>query len=529
MRMRLSISAKIFVGFLVVLATFAAVNVYGLYTMRRLGDELRLVSRGYLELRLGVSDLGTRHSNFLEVLADQLQKQEARPPHLVKFAIDNARRSRLTQQMPAVLAEVRDLEALRSSPEEHALLHQLRARLERIEAAFRADEELFDEVYGPIGAEPTLQNPTARHAAAERLLRREEQIKLDLRNVSGQLYVRAQAASIRMEEEESRSYWVTLFGLVMAVAVGLVVTAVVVRALRPLFRLAETAKKIARGDYQERADESSPDEVGALGREFNAMAAALDEREQRLVRSERLAAVGKIAAQITHEVRNPLSSIGLNAEMLEEEVGALEGPPAQVEEARQLVRAIVKEVDRLTDITEEYLRFAKLPQPKLEREDLRQIVASLCAFLQPEMQARGVTVEVSAPGDLPLVAADEHQLRQALLNLLRNAVEAMTGGGRLGLAMAAGEKLVTLRISDSGQGIDPEHLAKIFDPFFSTKEHGTGLGLALTQQIIVEHGGTIDVESSPGKGTTFTVRLPAAPGEPAAQSASTLAHEGAAE
>ena len=145
------------------------------------------------------------------------------------------------------------------------------------------------------------------------------------------------------------------------------------------------------------------------------------------------------------------------------------------------------------------------------------------------MQARGVAVEVSAPGDLPLVAADEHQLRQALLNLLRNAVEAMAGGGRLGLAMAADDKLVTLRISDSGQGILPEHLAKIFDPFFSTKEHGTGLGLALTHQIIVEHGGTIDVESTPGKGTSFTVRLPAAPGEPAAQAASALAHEGAAE
>jgi two-component system, NtrC family, sensor kinase len=527
--MRLSISAKIFVGFLVVLATFAAVEIYGLYTMRRLGDELRLVSRGYLELRLGVSELQTRHSNFLEVLADQLQKQE-KPPHLVKLAIDNARRSRLTQQMPAVLAQVRDLEALRSSPEEHALLHQIRTRLERIEGAFRSDEELFDEVYGPIGADATLrENPEARRAAAERLLRREEQIKLDLRNVSGQLYVRAQAASIRMEEEESRSYWGTLFGLVMAVVVGLVVTAVVVRALRPLSRLAETAKQIARGDYKERADETSPDEVGALGREFNAMAAALDEREQRLVRSERLAAVGKIAAQITHEVRNPLSSIGLNAEMLEEEVGALEGPPAQVEEARQLVRAIVKEVDRLTEITEQYLRFARLPRPKLEREDLRQIVASLCAFLRQEMDGRGVTVEVEAPADLPLVAADEHQLRQALLNLLRNAVEAMAGGGRLLLAMSSDAKLVTLRIRDSGQGIAAEHLAKVFDPFFSTKEHGTGLGLALTQQIVVEHGGSIDVESTPGQGTTFTVRLPAAPGEPQPAVASALAHEGAAE
>jgi signal transduction histidine kinase len=529
--MRLSISAKIFVGFLVVLATFAAVEVYGLLTMRRLGDELRLMTRGYLELRLGVSDLQTRHSNFLEVLADQVGKQEAgaRPPHVVKFAIDNARRSRLTQQMPTVLAEVRDLESLRSSPEEHALLHQIRTRLERIEASFRADEEMFDEVFGPIGADPTTKpDPEARRAAADKLLRREEQIKLDLRNVSGQLYMRAQAASLRLEEEESRSWWGALFLLVMAVVVGLVVSAVVTRAVRPLRKLASTAKEIARGDYKQRADETSPDEIGALGKEFNAMAAALDEREQRLIRSERLAAVGKIAAQITHEVRNPLSSIGLNAEMLEEEVGSLEGSPTQVEEAKQLARAIVKEVDRLTDITEEYLRFARLPRPKLEREDLRQIVASLITFLRGELDARGIRVELDAPANLPPIAADEHQLRQALLNLLRNAGEAMAGGGRLQLSMCAPSdnhgKFVELKICDSGQGIAPEHLAKIFDPFFSTKEHGTGLGLALTQQIVVEHGGTIEVQSQPGQGTTFTVRLPAAPGEIAA---SGLALDGA--
>ena len=511
MGVRLSISAKIFIGFLVVLATFGAVSIYNVINQRRTGDELRLVSRGYLELRLGVSDLQTRHSNFLEVLADQLNKQEARVPHVVKFAVDNARRSRLTQQMPAVLSEVRDLESLRSTPEEHALLHQLRTRLERIQAAFRADEELFDEVYGPIGAEATLRDdPQKRHTAAEHLLRREEQIKLDLRNVSGQLYVRAQAASIRLEEEESRAVWAFLLLTVIALVVGMVATAWATRTLQPLRRLAERAKEIARGDYKQRVDDSTPDEIGALGREFNQMAAALDEREQRLIRSERLAAVGKIAAQITHEVRNPLSSIGLNAEMLEEEVGNLEGPPAQIQESKQLARAIVKEVDRLTDITEQYLRFARLPSPKLEREDLRQIVASLLSFLRGELEARGISVTVDAAAGLPMVAADEQQLRQALLNLLRNAGEAMVAGGRLELTLREAGAQVELRITDSGQGIAPEHLARIWEPFFSTKEHGTGLGLALTQQIIVEHGGTIDVESQVGRGTTFIVRLPAA-------------------
>lgn len=135
--MRLSISARIFIGFLVVLATFGAVAIYGMLTMRRLGDELRLVSRGYLELRLMASEMQTGHSNLLRVLVDQMGKQQdggARLPRFVKVAVDDARRTRLKQQMPQALAEVRALQGLRSSAEEQALLNQIRARLERVEA-----------------------------------------------------------------------------------------------------------------------------------------------------------------------------------------------------------------------------------------------------------------------------------------------------------------------------------------------------------------------------------------------------------
>ncbi len=503
--MRLSISAKIFVGFLVVLATFGAVATYGAFTMRSLGDELRLVSRGYLDLRLQVSELYTAQTNLLKEL-ELLTKEGPARARLVKPDLDAARRVRL-MKLPKTLDDVRTLEALRSSPEEHALLNQVRARLLRVEAEYRADEELFDEAFGPIGDVSLLGgDPERLRAPRERLWQKEELIRKHLSNLSVELKLRGEQAALRLEREEDRAVWLTLLLAVIAIGVGVAVMWVATRTVRPLRTLADRAKEIARGDYKQRVDASSPDEIGALGREFNAMAAALDEREQRLIRSERLAAVGKIAAQITHEVRNPLSSIGLNAEMLEEETQG---------EARKLARAIVKEVDRLTEITEEYLRFARLPRPKLEREDLGELITSLIAFMHQELAARGVVVDVQLEPDLPPVAADEHQLRQALLNLMRNGVEAMGQGGRLTLTArrvpdAGDGRSVELTIADSGEGIAPEHLPKIFDPFFSTKEGGTGLGLALTQQIIVEHGGRIDVQSQPGRGTTFTVRLVAA-------------------
>jgi signal transduction histidine kinase len=342
------------------------------------------------------------------------------------------------------------------------------------------------------------------------LWRQEETIRKHLSNLMVELKLRSEQASLRLENEEDRAVWAELLLAVIALGVGVAVMLIATRTLRPLRTLADRAKEIARGDYKQRVEASAPDEIGALGREFNAMAAALDEREQRLIRSERLAAVGKIAAQITHEVRNPLSSIGLNAEMLEEETSG---------EARKLARAIVKEVDRLTEITEEYLRFARLPRPKLEREDVGELLTSLVAFMHQELEGRGVTVDAKVEPSLPPVAADEHQLRQALLNLLRNAVDAMHEGGRLTLrasrvADAADGRTVELTISDTGEGIAADHLQKIFDPFFSTKEGGTGLGLALTQQIIVEHGGKIEVRSERGRGTTFVVRLVAAATNP---------------
>jgi signal transduction histidine kinase len=226
--------------------------------------------------------------------------------------------------------------------------------------------------------------------------------------------------------------------------------------------------------------------------------------KQRLIQTERLAAMGRMAAHVTHEVRNPLSSIGLNVEMLADEIGDA-GP-----EATALLRAVEREIDRLTAVTEEYLRLARLPAPRLEAESLGEIAEEVGRFVAREMEASSTRLRVEIEPDLPLVAADEPQIRQALLNLLRNAREAMVDGGEVGLEARASEGGVELRVIDGGVGIAPEQRAHIFDLFYSTKERGTGIGLSLTQQIVQAHGGRIRCDDAPGGGTVFAMWFPPA-------------------
>jgi signal transduction histidine kinase len=174
-------------------------------------------------------------------------------------------------------------------------------------------------------------------------------------------------------------------------------------------------------------------------------------------------------------------------------------------------------VDRLEAVTEEYLSFARLPRLVFAREDLNEILTGLLAFVRPELEESRIALQLqAADGPLP-IRADEAQLRAALLNLVRNSREAMPQGGVLSVTTRrAADGMVEAEVRDTGGGIPAEALPRIFDPFYSTKEKGTGLGLAFAQQVFQEHGGSIACESRPGGGAVFTVRLPRAADERAA-------------
>jgi signal transduction histidine kinase len=221
--------------------------------------------------------------------------------------------------------------------------------------------------------------------------------------------------------------------------------------------------------------------------------------EARLLQSERLATIGKFASQIAHEIRNPLSSISLNVEMLEDEL------PESNEEARGLIRSVLRELDRLNDIVGEYLQFSRFPKPHLKRGRVDEVILELARNFKI---APHVKLEVALMPSSPEVWLDDRLLRQALENLVRNGAEAIEGSGTVRIESDVIDRFLVIRIKDTGRGIPAEVQSKLFEPFFTTKAQGTGLGLATTQQIVFEHNGHLLVESLPGEGTTFTTLLP---------------------
>jgi two-component system nitrogen regulation sensor histidine kinase NtrY len=298
-----------------------------------------------------------------------------------------------------------------------------------------------------------------------------------------------------------------LFALCLAAAAALLGGHLLARRItRPVEALREAALRVAAGDLSARVGTRASGEVGDLVRTFDGMTADLAHSRERAASAERVAAWREVARRLAHEVKNPLTPIAMSVETLRQ---ALEQRRPDFEEIfREGTAAIQEEVRRLKRIVDEFSRFARLPQPEAVPVPAGELVAALLG-LYPAPPP-GVRLEREVDEGLPAVSVDRDQMLQVLLNLVRNATEAMPRGGTLRLAARRQGAEVLLSVSDSGPGISPGDLPKVFEPYFTTKAGGTGLGLAIAERIVSEHGGHLEVTSSPGQGATFTVRLPLA-------------------
>jgi signal transduction histidine kinase len=269
---------------------------------------------------------------------------------------------------------------------------------------------------------------------------------------------------------------------------------------RPVARLGEGAARLAAGDLDARIEIDSPDEFGALARQFNAMAASIKDQQEQLVQGEKLAGIGRLAAGVAHEINNPLAVILGYAHLLRRQAeGRLADDLGIIEDESLRAKEIV---EGLLDLSRP---LAAAPEPV----DLKLLGDEVVGRLAASGQLGGAAVEVRGAA---AVEGHPQKLRQVLLNLVKNGVEAAGPGGKVLVGLSAGSGGgAVIQVSDTGPGLSAEASHKLFEPFFTTKPTGTGLGLAVSLGIVHAHGGTLEAGQAPGGGARFTIHLPASP------------------
>lgn len=303
------------------------------------------------------------------------------------------------------------------------------------------------------------------------------------------------------------------------------------RIIKPLRKMVLATQKIAKGDLDHKLHVRSKDEIGALAESFDKMTEELRianqklvgwgktlekkveertneirEMQSHLVQQEKLASLGKLAAGIAHEINNPLGGILIYSHLLLEDM--------KKEDPRyDNLAKIVKETTRCKDIVKGLLQFARPREPEAIQIDINATLDSALSLLESQAVFQNITIKKRYASGLPPIVADRSQLQQVFVNIILNAADAMDRAGTLSLDTSLDEekRFICIAFTDTGHGIKPEHKARLFEPFFTTKEvgAGTGLGLAISYSIIQKHGGNIEVKSEVGRGSTFTVKLPA--------------------
>ncbi|OGB93824.1 MAG: hypothetical protein A3H39_00460 [candidate division NC10 bacterium RIFCSPLOWO2_02_FULL_66_22] len=326
-----------------------------------------------------------------------------------------------------------------------------------------------------------------------------------------------------MHQEIARTRWqIAAIGLISLVVGSLSSIVLAQRITKPLQALTRGVAAVGHGDLTQRIDIQTKDELGELAHAFNDMTAQLArvrDLEERLRRADRLAALGTMAAGIAHDIRNPLTSILIFSQLM-----SLHHDDPDVRQ--KFDRVVPRELERVQGVIEDMMELARPAALNLEPTNLNEVLTQALELYEEQAATQGVKVAREFDPDLPFCNADRKRLHRCFSNLLANAIQAMAKGGDLAVhtslvsdvpaaaspsAGAPPDAMIRVTIADTGQGIQPDRLSRIFDPFYTTKEKGLGLGMAITHRIVEDHTGTIDVQSQVGLGTTFTIHLPVSP------------------
>jgi two-component system nitrogen regulation sensor histidine kinase NtrY len=323
-------------------------------------------------------------------------------------------------------------------------------------------------------------------------------------NLLGVLLIGSSRRDLVQLESSLRStaIWVASFGILIGILLSWWATA---RVTRPVRKLAESAGKVAAGNWSATVEVATADEIGQLAGAFNRMTHQLVEQRERLVQSERVAAWRELARRLAHELKNPLFPLQITVENMQR---ARESYPEQFDEVfREGTSTLLAELSNLKQIIGRFSDFAKMPAPEMQPVQFNDLVAESMKLFQPQLAAAHIVGKAELDQRLQPVHADPEQMTGVLRNLILNAIDAMPSGGVLTVRTIALEEGIRIEVADTGQGLTPEECDRLFTPYYTTKTHGTGLGLAMVQSVVSDHKGRISVESEPGKGSIFRIDL----------------------
>jgi nitrogen fixation/metabolism regulation signal transduction histidine kinase len=317
--------------------------------------------------------------------------------------------------------------------------------------------------------------------------------------------LRRQQIERQIDELDRRVLFASVLFVLMGAGIGYWMAE---RIADPVRRLTRATRRIALGDLDARIAATSSDELRRLVDDFNRMAADLKRQRSELERTQRLEAWAEMARQVAHDIKNPLTPIQLSAEHARR-INLDRGRPLSPV-LDECIDAILGQVRLLRQISSEFSSFASSPTPRPEPSDLRAVIDEVIAPYRTALRGR-VSVEFGPPDQMPPALVDRTLFARALTNVIENAIHAMPGGGHLTIAIAPmPPAFLGVHVTDTGVGMDSESVARIFEPYFSTRATGTGLGLTIAKRNVELNGGTITIASRPGHGTTVTMTVPLA-------------------
>lgn len=514
-----SIITRVLAAVVALASAFTVVLVYNASQQRRLVAELAAINDGWVPVLRQLDAVQVDLRSFARVVSngDAIVLRPSLRASLTLFPLPD----RIDQRCESLNATLRTIGVGPLPDDDERFVDNVRRTVEQVRGEVAADADAAAELLLEISTEPPVVEP-ARSELLASITSTEERID----DLSRLVERRVDEAVAGVREREQRSLQRVALASSLALALALGIGWSIRRALQPIRALTRETERLTRGDYRPPNVEAGNDEVGALAREFTHMVAAVRDRDARLrrqndaledayqqlviaqraqVQAERLAAIGEISSQITHELRNPLSSIGLNVEMLAEEL------PPEAADARDMLTAVERELTRLTALTERYLSMARGDGRARVPCDLFEIAHDVTRQLRPGFERDGTDLLLA--GESAVVHADADQMRQVLINILQNALAAVrddVSAHCVHVRVQAEHERVIVWIDDDGPGVPQAQRARLFEPFTSGRADGTGLGLAICRRIVTDHGGTIGVQRSPELGgARFTLTFAA--------------------